>query len=94
MGDNKENLQTYPTMLASSHNRGSWQETKFRRLEIETCSLAWRISLRRSLDLICILEAYHLTGEETVIIRQLVLTCQGPGESIVSYINQWLEMAH
>lgn len=55
-------------MLASSHNRGSWQETKFRRLEIETCSLAWHISLRRSLDLICILEAYHLTGEETVII--------------------------
>ena len=42
----------------------------------------------------CILEAYHSVEEEKITIWQLVLTCQGPGESVVSYINRWLEMAY
>ena len=40
-----------------------------------------------------ILEAYHLADEERTTLQQLALTCQGPGKSVVDYINRWLEMA-
>lgn len=41
-----------------------------------------------------ILKAYHSVEEEKITLRQLVLMHQGPGESIVSYIDRWLKMAH
>ena len=79
--------------MVSSHNRGSRQYAEFRQLENEVHSSARRVILRRSLDLIRILEAYRSIEEETIIVRQLVLMRQGPGESIVKYINRWLEIA-
>ena len=39
-----------------------------------------------------ILEAYHLAKEEKISPRQLLLTRQGLGESVVSYIDRWLEL--
>ena len=89
-----EGHRIYPTLMASSHNRGSWKETEFGRLERETRSPVRRDALRRSLDLMCILEAHHSVEEEKITLRQLALTCQGPGESVVGYIDRWLEMAH
>ncbi|XXG48040.1 hypothetical protein AAC387_Pa02g2583 [Persea americana] len=41
-----------------------------------------------------ILEAYHSAEEEKITLRQLVLTRQGPGESVVSYIDEWLEITY
>ena len=41
-----------------------------------------------------ILEVYHLADEEKITLRQLVLTRQVLGESIVGYIDRWLKMAH
>ena len=58
MGD-AENRQIYPAVMASSHNWGSRQETNFRQLENETRSSAQRDTLRRSLGLIRVLEAYN-----------------------------------
>ena len=41
-----------------------------------------------------ILEAYHSADEERITLRQLALTRQGLGESVVGYINRWLELAY
>ena len=93
MGEAKSRRRIYPALMASSHNRGSLLETKFRQLESETRSSARRDALRRSLDLMRILEAFHSAEEEKITLRQLVLTRQGPGEFVVSYIDRWLEIA-
>ena len=41
-----------------------------------------------------ILEAYHSAEEERITLRQLALTREGPGESVIGYIDRWLEMAY
>ena len=94
MGKTENHRQIYPTLMASSDNRGNRWETEFRRLGSKTCSPTRRDDLRRALDLMRILEAYHSVDEERITLRQLALTRQGPGESIVGYINRWLELAY
>ena len=67
---------------------------KFRELEGEAHNLAKHDALRHSLDLMRILEANHPAEEEKITLRQLVLTRQGLGESVVNYIDRWLEIAY
>ena len=63
------------------------------RRKSESRSPARLNDLRHSLDLVRILEAYHLIEEEKITLQQLVLTCQRPGEFVVSYIDRGLEIA-
>ena len=85
--------QIYPGLMTSSYHRRNQQEAKLKWLENEARNATRRIALHSSRDLICILKVCHSTNDETVTLRQLILTRQGPNEPTVSYINRWLNMA-